>query len=194
MTKMQIIAKAVLTFIGLSAIVNLCQNLRTLISTTQAQDTSMFRIILFLPVFIISLIPIAYFLIFKNDWLVYKMAGSGENLNPERETLWLVVSLKLVAILYGLMLLLASIPTILNIIVLPLHIRPLVNEIFTYKTFPKSLNFTPSQWSYMIYNFLQAILAAYLLYGWPQFIRFQLNIQKTKSLPNQKQYIEGIEK
>jgi hypothetical protein len=46
----------------------------------------------------------------------------------------------------------------------------------------------------MIYNFLEAILAVYLLYGWPQFIRFQLNVRKTDSPLNQNPNAEGIEK
>jgi hypothetical protein len=193
-TKMQIIAKAVLTFLGISAVVNLCQNLSILTSTTQAQDTSTLRVILFFPVFIILLIAIIYLLIFKNDRLACKMAGSGEKLNPESEALWLVISLRMVAISYGLILLSSSIPTILNIVASPLYIRPLVSEIFTFRTFPKSLIFTPLQWSYMTYNFLKAILAGYLLYGGPQFISLQLNIRKTESLLNKNQYTEGIEK
>jgi len=191
MTKMQIIAKAILTLLGVSAIVNLCRNLSMLPSLTQ--NTSILRVILFLPIFIILLIAIIYLLILKNDWLAHKMAGSGEELNPESEALWLACSLRMVAIFYGLILLSGSIPTILNIVVSPLHIRPMINEIFTFKTFPKSLIFTPSQWSSMIYNFLKAILAAYLLYGWPQFIRFQLNTRKTKSPLNQNRYTEGME-
>ncbi len=187
---MQIVAKASLTFFGVSSIVNLCHNISILPSLTQ--NTSILRVILFLPVFIILLIAIVYLLILKNDWLARKMAGSGEELSPESETLWLAGSFRMVAIFYGLILLSGSIPTILNIIVLPLHIHPLISEIFTFKTFPKSLIFTPSQLSSMIYNFLKTILAAYLLYGWPQFIRFQLNIRKTKSPLNQNRDTEGI--
>ena len=189
---MQIIAKAVLTFLGISAVVNFCQNLSMLTSSTQTQDTSILRVILFLPAVIILLIAIVYLLIFKNDWLACKMAGSGEKLSHESETLWLAGSLRIVAISYGLILLAGSIPTILNILALPLYIRPLVNEIFTFKAFPKSLVFTPHQWSSMIYNFLKAILAVYLLYGWPQFIRFQLNIRKSESSLDKKLHTEGI--
>lgn len=175
---MQIIAKAILTFIGLSAIANLCQYQCAAAPTVLYGGTFMFRTVLFLSVFLIVTIAIAYFFIFKNDWLVYKIAGSGEKLSPERETLWLAGSLRMVAVLYGLILLAASISTILNIILSPLYVCHLINEILTFKTFPKSLAFSPSQWSYMIYNFLKAILAVYLLYGWPHFIRFQLNIRK----------------
>ena len=193
-TKMQIIAKATLTFLGISAATNLCQNLSMLSRPTSSiQNTSTLRLILFLFVSIILLIAIVYLLIFKNDWLALKMAGSGKELNPESEAFWLTASLRLVAIFYGLILLSSSMPTILNIIVSPLYIRSLINEIFTFKSFPKSLTFTPYQWSYMTYNFLKAILAVCLLYGWPQVIRLQLNIHKTKSPFNQNRYTEGIE-
>lgn len=189
---MQIIAKAVLTFLGISAFVNFCSYLSTLTSLTL--DTSILQVILFLPVFTILLIAIVYLLIFKNDWLASKIVGSGEKLNPGSETLWLASSFRMVAIFYGLILLSSSIPTILNIIVLPLYIRSLINEIFTFRTFPKSLTFTSYQWSYMTYNFLKAILAVYLLYGWPQFIRFQLNIRKTTSPFNKNLDVKGIQK
>jgi len=180
---MQIIAKAVLTFLGISAVINLCGNLSMLPSLTQ--NTSGLRVILFLPVVIILIIAIVYLLIIKNDWLAHQMAGPGEELNSGSEALWLAGSLRLVAIFYGLILLSTSIPTILNIVVSTLRIGPLINEIFTFKAFPKSLIFTPYQWSSMIYNFLKVILAVYLLCGWPQFIRFQLNIRRTKSPLNQ---------
>jgi len=90
---MQIIAKAVLTFLGISAVINLCQNLSILTSTTQAQDTSTLRVILFFPVVIILIIAIVYLLIFKNDWLAHRIAGPGEELNSGSEALWLAGSL-----------------------------------------------------------------------------------------------------
>lgn len=189
MTKMQIIAKAVLTFLGIYAAVNL--NIRMLIF--QGQDISITQVVLSSSAVIVSLIAVAYFLIFKNNRLAYKMAGPGEKLNPESEILWLAASLRMVAILYGLMLLSTSIPTILNIVVSPLHICSLANEIFTFRTFPKSLTFKPYQWSYMTFNFLKAILAVYLLYGWPRFIRLQLNLRKSEALLDRHPNTEGVE-
>jgi hypothetical protein len=182
-TKMQIIAKAVLTFLGLSALANFCANLTRLPSLIwmQTRDASILLVVLFSLFVIILLIAIVYWLIIKNDWLVCKIAGSGEKLDLENETLWLAGSFRMVAVLYGLILLSGSITTILNILALPFYLRPLVSETFTFRTFPKSLDFTPHQWSSMIYNFFKAILAVYLLYGWPQFIRLQLNLSKSES-------------
>jgi hypothetical protein len=147
-------------------------------------EASVLRIALSLPCVVSFIIVTVYVLVFKNHWLVRKMAGSGEKLDPESETLWLVGSLRMVAILYGLTLLAGSIVTILNILALPFYIRPLINEIFTFKTFPKSLYPTLSPWSHAIFDLVKAFLVIYLLYGWPHFIRYQLNLRKSKSFPD----------
>lgn len=194
MTKMQIIAKAIIAFLGLSTFVNLSQNFRTMTSLSQTQDASVLQDILLSAFMTILLIATVYWLILKNDWLVRKISGSGENLDPESETLWLTASLKMVALFYGLLLLSSSITTILNVLALPFYLRPLVSEIFNFRTFPRSLVFTPHRWPYMIYDFFKALLAVYLLYGWPQFIRYQLNIHKTKLPLNQNPNAEGIRK
>jgi len=183
---MQIIAKAVLTFLGLSAFVNLSRNFRTMTSLSKIQDTSILQAILFSAFVTILLIATVYWLILKNDWLVCKISDSGENLDPESETLWLTASFRMVALFYGLLLLSSSITTILNIFALPFYLRPLVNEIFNFRTFPRSLSFTPHQWPYMIYDFFETLLAVYLLYGWPQFVRYQLSLRKSELSLNKK--------
>ena len=190
MSRMQIVAKAILTFIGLGAMTRLCYHLSMLPRLMQGK--SAVQAILFLSLFIILLVTVVYLLIIKNNRLAYKMAGPGETLNPENKALWLAASLRLGVIFYGLILLTSSIPTILSIVISPIHIRSVVNEIFTFKRFPTALIFSASQWSTMVYNLLKAILAVYLLYGCPHFIHFQLNILKTKSLRNPNP--EGIEK
>jgi hypothetical protein len=190
---MQIIAKAVLTFLGLSAFIYCSSPLLTLPYSIHVSDeASVLRVAMSLPLVIIFISTVVYLLIFKNDWLIYKVAGSGEKLDPETEALWLVASLRMVAILYGLILLTGSIVTVLNIFALPFYIRPLINEIFTFKTLPKSIYPTPNPWSHTIYSLFRTFLAVYLLYGWPQFIRYQLNLRQSKSSLDKKPNTEGI--
>ena len=107
------------------------------------------------------------------------------------EALWLATSLRMVAILYGLILLTGSIVTILNIFALPIYIRPLMKEIFTFKTLPKSIYPTPNPWSHTIYSLFRTFLAIYLLYGWPQFIHYQLSLRKSELSLNKKLNTEG---
>ena len=180
MSKVQIVTKAFLAILGLSAVLNLCQNVT--MATYARPDTPTAQMLLFFPVLIVLVVLTAYFLVLRNNWLACKIAGGGDKLAPEVEAFWLSSCFRLAGICYGLILLCFSIPTILNIVVSPLHIRPLINEIFTFKTFPKSLIFSAAQWSSMIYNFLKAILAVYLLYGWPQFVRRQLKLRQKDDL------------
>jgi hypothetical protein len=179
---MQIIAKAVITFLGLSTFVNLSQNFRTMTSLSQTQDISVLRVILFSLFVITLLIAIVYWLILKNDWLVRKISGSGENLDPESETLWLTASLQMVAILYGLILLSGSITAVLNIF----YICPLIEKIFVPQTYQIPRVFPLSQLLSIIYGFLLTILTAYLLCGWPHFIRYQLSTRNIDSKGIQK--------
>ena len=183
---MQIITKAFLIFLGLSAAGNLCNSLRNI--TFMTLNTSVFRCILFSFFVIILLIAVVYFLILKHDWLVYKITGPGEKLTPESEILWLTASLRIAAVLYGLILLSGSIMTILNIF----YLRPLIDEIFVPKTCQMPRAVLLSQLLSTVCNLLEAVLAIYLLYGWPQFISYQLNLSKSKSSLDKKLSTEGI--
>jgi hypothetical protein len=183
---MQIIAKAVLTFFGLSAFVNLSQNFRMIIPLLQTPDLFVLQAILLSLLVIILVIATVYWLILKNDWLVHKIAGPGENLDPESETFWLIGSLRMVALFYGLLLLSSSITKILNIIALPFYLCPPVSEIFTFGTFTKW-----DRLPYIIYDLFEALLAVYLLYGWPHFIRYQLSLRKSELSLAKKLNIEG---
>lgn len=181
MTKMQIVAKTVLIILGIYAVITLCYYL-SMLQLIQSTRSSTF--ILFFAVLAIITTAIVFFVIFKNDNSSRKMAGDGEELNPTNEAIWLAASLRLGAVLCGLILLSTSIPTILSILLSPIYIRTLVNEIFLFEGFPKLLMFPLSKWLTMIYNFAKAVLAIYLLCGAPQFIRWQLKHSTVHRQPN----------
>jgi hypothetical protein len=56
------------------------------------------------------------------------------------------------------------------------------NEILTFKALPKLLIVPATKWPQMAYNFFKAVLAVYLLCGWPQFVRRQLNLRQRADL------------
>jgi hypothetical protein len=179
-SKVQIVTKALLATLGLGAALRLCAYASAAIRARP--DASTAQVLFFLTVLIALVVLIGYFLVLRNDWLACKIAGGGDELPPEEEVFWLSGCFRLAGICYGLILLCYSVPTILNMVVSPLYIRPLINEIFRFKTFPKSLIFSAAQWSSMTYNVLKAILAVYLLCGWPQFVRRQLKLRQKAGL------------
>lgn len=171
MTRMQIIAKAGLVSLGIYAIVTLCWYLTNVIPSFNI-PSCLIGILCF-AVFAVFIAIITFFLIFNNDSLARKMAGPGDQLNPADEALWLAASLRVAAVFCGLILLSASIPSIRNILLVPIHIRPFINEIFLFDRYPKPLLMPFSKWCEIIYNFLKIIFAVYLLCGAPHFVRWQ---------------------
>lgn len=171
MTRMQIIAKAGLISLGIYAVVNLCWYLGIQIPLSNL--TSPLSYILCFAVFAVFIAIITFFLIFNNNSLARKIAGPGDKLNPAAQTLWLSSSLRVAVVFCGLILLSASIAIIRNILLVPLHIRPIINEIFLFDRFPRQLLMSFSKWCEIIYNFLKIILAVYLLCGAPHFVRWQ---------------------
>ncbi len=167
MTKMQIIAKAALTFIGLYAI----NSIFNFIGPWQFRpEPDLIHMITGLSLLSI-IIAIAHLSIFKNDRFARKMAGSGEILNPNEQILWLTASLRIVAILFGLILISYSGPTIVNILLIPFRMRDFIQQTFIYK---QPLDINSAQGFMIIYNLLKLAAAAYLILGWPHFINYQL--------------------
>ncbi len=171
MTRMQIIAKAGLVSLGIYAIVTLCWYLTHVIPFLNIP--SWLIGILCFAVFAVFIAVITFFLIFNNDSLARKMAGPGAQLNPAAKTLWLFSSLRVAVVFCGLIFLSASIPTIINILLVPMRIRPFINDIFLFDRCPRQLLMFFSEWCEIIYNFLKLILAVYLLCGAPHFVRWQ---------------------
>ena len=171
MAKMQIIAKAVLTVLGIYALVILLFSQRWFFLSSQQ---SVLPKILYFAAFAVLTAFIVFFTIFSNDNLARKMAGPGDELNPAAKALWLTASLRLGLVFAGLMLLPDSIPTMAKILKIPFLIRPAVSQMFLFKSLPTVLNLPPAGWFRIICDFFKAILAVYLICGAPYFIRWQL--------------------
>lgn len=171
MTRMQIFAKAGLVSLGIYAVVTLCWYLTNVMPLLKI-PSCLIGILCFV-VFAVVIAVITFFLIFNNDSLARKMAGHGDQLNPAAKALCLTASLRVAVVFCGLIFLPASIPTIRNILLIPLRIRPFINEIFLFDRYPEPLLMPFSKWCEIIYNFLKIILAVYLLCGAPHFVRWQ---------------------
>jgi len=173
MTKMQVVAKTILTVLGIHAIVALCGNYpgQYLFAT---QEISVLSEALFFLAFILGVAFVGYFMVFGNNQLSRKMAGTAEQFVPRDQTDWLVKSLRVGLVFAGLMLLPRSVPILIRTAKLFFLIRPAVSDIIVSKTVPDILRLSYAQWYRTIYEFLKAILAIYLLCGAPYFLRWQM--------------------
>lgn len=71
MSKVQIVTKALLAILGLSAVLNLCKNVT--IATYVGPDTPTAQMLLFFPVLMVLVVLTAYFLVLRNNWLTRKI-------------------------------------------------------------------------------------------------------------------------
>jgi len=173
MTRMQVLAKTALTVLGIYAIVTLWNSYPGGFMYRHEQPAVVPEI-LSLSTFAVLAALAVYFMIFNNTALSKRIAGPGEILDPRSQAIWLAKSLRVGLALAGLMLLPRSIPTMVKIPKIFFLIRPAVNDIIISRSVPKILRLSRSEWFRNIYGCLRAILALYLIYGAPHFIRWQV--------------------
>jgi|GEM_PF-2022127 len=184
MTRMQIIAKAVLTVLGVYALV-LLYRVYPGRYTYRPDETPLFLEVALLCAFTVLVGLVAYFMVFSNSQLASKLAGPGEPLDTAKKSAWLVESLRVGLVFTGLMLLPGSAPTLVKIAKTFFLIRPVFNEIIISKSIPNMLRLSYAQWYTSIYHLLEAVLTIYLICGAPHFVRWQAKHsgQETASAP-----------
>ena len=173
MTRMQILAKTTLTVLGIYAVLTLCNSYPGGFMYRREQPAIVPEI-LSLSAFTVLAALAVCFMIFNNTKFSKRIAGPGEILRPGTQRALLVKSLRVGLVVAGLMLLPRSIPTIVEIPKIFFLIRPALNDIIVCKSVPDIVRLSHSEWFRNIHDFLRAILALYLIYGAPRFIRWQV--------------------
>jgi hypothetical protein len=173
MTKMQIFAKTVFTVLGIYAVVTLYRFYPGRYAY-RPDETPIFQELSLLSAFTIVVGFIVYFTVFNNTRLSGNLAGPGPQLDSTTQAAWLVKSLRVGLVFIGLMLLPNSMPVIVKTLKLFFLIRTTVNDIVIWKSIPRILERSYREWFNVLYDFLKALLALYLICGAPHFIRCQI--------------------
>ncbi len=184
MTRVQIIAKTLLTVLGIYAVVTLYRFYLPRYAYL-SDEMPIFQKLVLLCAFTVVVSFVAYFMVFNNTRLSSKLAGPGPQLDSATQAAWLVKSLRMGLVFIGLMLLPNSIPVMAKALKLFFLIRTAVNDIVISKSIPKILDLSYRQWFNVLYDFLKALLALYLICGAPHFVRWQAKHsgQATTSAP-----------
>jgi hypothetical protein len=173
MTRIRIIAKTILTILGIYAVVTLYRFYPGR-CMYRPDETPIFRELMSLCAFTVVVGFIAYFMVFNNNRLSGKLAGPGPQLDRSAETPWGTKSLRVGLVFAGLMLIPDSIPVIIKTSKLFFLIRTAVSDIVVSKSIPRILELSYPQWFRVIYDFLEVLLALYLICGAPHFVRWQV--------------------
>ena len=175
MTKMQIIAKAVLTILGLHVAVLLYSNLKTTIGLLfhRIQNPPPLVSFTYLAVFAFLLLLLIFYFVFKNNGLAVRISGSGEPLGLEQQRKWLIISLRLVLFFYGFVLLSDTVGAVIYFLFTVLS-PEFIDYLLDPQVLHPVLHLVESRWCEVIVNATKACLACYLIFGAPHFIRWQL--------------------
>ena len=154
MTRMQIIAKTVLTVLGVHIVLTLCHLYLTQyvgpvekLPLFLAEELPMLLVaIAFCAGFTALAALAAHLMVINNDGLALKIAGPGQEMDRQAQMTWLTESLRTGLVFTGLMLLPGFIPRVYSI-----H-DSLIDTSFMYT---------------------KAVLTLYLLCGAPHFVRWQ---------------------
>jgi len=169
MTKMQIIAKSVLTVLAVYAVIVLYHYYPLHFGSATGR-ASFGRDLASFCVFTAFAAVAVYFLAFNNDELARKIAGPGHREDRHTQAAFLAKSLRVGLVFAGLMLLPNSIRAILDA---PSSLGAGLDNIFIFNRMPQMENLLVRPQFKSIYGLFKAALAVYLILGAPHFVRRQ---------------------
>lgn len=171
MTKMQTIAKAIIIFLGVYAFSFTMVHIPSLQSISKSSHLS---ILITGVVLLVFLALIIYFAIINNDGLSCLLSGqknSADNPMPADEILKI---LRLTVVAVGLL----SLPSILKLFSSLLRVLALIlasiKNIQHATNAPLSPQMSMSDWFKAALILIQIVLAIYLIFGAPQYIKWQV--------------------
>jgi len=191
MTKMQIIAKSVLTVLGVYAVIVLYYYYP--VNSGSAAGRAAFGCDLASFCIFTAFAAVAvYFLAFNNDELARKIAGPGRLEDRRIQAELLAKSLRVGLVFAGLILLPRSIPSILGA---PSSLATGLDNIFIFNRMPQVENLFVREQFRSIYGLFKAALAVYLILGAPHLVRWQCNrLQRQAPLVEQPIDVESSER
>lgn len=182
MTKMQIIAKAVLTGLGFYCIGVILRSVHR--QFLQAYGIAHVLAVISLALAICAVILLVFFRIVRNEQLARKLAGEGPALDPKTQRTWLVASGRLSCVFAGLFLLAGSMTEVVDAVVNVAQFLPAAsqwfNNLVSHGQFGEML-------MVLILSMLRNLVGlgflafiVYLMLGAPSFIRRQIK----RSIPD----------
>ena len=176
MTKMQIIAKAVLTGLGFYCAGVILRSVHR--QLLQAYGISHALAIIALVLAICAVILLVFFRIVRNEQLARKLAGEGPAIDLKTQRTWLAVSLRLSCVFAGLFLLAGSMNEVIDAVIKVAQFLPAASQLFSNLVYPGRfgemlLVLILSMLRFLLHMGFLAFIV-YLMLGAPSFIRRQI--------------------
>ncbi len=176
MTKMQIIAKAVLTGLGFYCVGIILRSVHR--QFLHAYGIAHALAIIALVLAICAIILLVLWRISRNEQLARKLAGEGPALDPKTQRTWLAVSGRLSCVSAGLFLLAGSMNEVIDAVIKVAQLLPAASQWFNNIVSPGQfgemlLVLILSMLRFLLHMGFLALIV-YLILGAPSFIRWQI--------------------
>ena len=175
MTKAQIIAKAMLTTLGIYAVFVIL-NVIIYSSVQTTPESSSLRFIISTVVCIVCLVPTAYYLIFRNDSFACRITGDQEGIEEDfNQRHYLIKAFRIGLVILGLLILVKSARDLMILVkYFPLtSIRLWITDVIEDKSIRDNLDLSVEVRRYISALF-KLFVSVYLICGAPQLIRWHL--------------------
>lgn len=172
---MQIVAKALLFILGIWLFSILLNDIK--VPTLVYRDDNYTRFLAYTISILLLLVIALCITIFNSNTFTQKIVGPGDKLTGPQLNLWFTTALRLAAVFSGLVLIIYNLPHLLAILEFPFrHIRPFITQVFIYKQTPDLLQLPIRTTVPAITNTIKIIVAVYLVFGAPHYVKSQLNL------------------
>ncbi|MHC4648813.1 MAG: hypothetical protein ACYTBJ_25430 [Planctomycetota bacterium] len=177
MTKMHLIAKIMLVVVGIHLLVQLLNSVHVLLISSTGPHVSLgsWPAMLVFLMFVAVSCSIVYYLLFRQDKLVRKVAGIADEDTGFVAPVWVSGGFRLTLVLCGILIIAGSIEFLINAGAFVIHGPRLIIEMIIYKYIDESFTMPLYAWIGLFAKLLKTLLGIYLLLGAPQYVQWQIN-------------------
>ncbi|HUT31689.1 MAG TPA: hypothetical protein VMX13_18015 [Sedimentisphaerales bacterium] len=185
MTKMHLIARIMLTVLGIYLLVQLFDSLHVLLITNMGPQFSRgstpgLLVFLIYPVIACSIV---HYLLFRPDKLVRKMVGTTDDIPDCVDSIWIAAGFRLVLVFCGILITSRNIEFLVNSVAFLVYGPKLIVEMIVYKYIDKTFDMPLYAWLTIVAKLLKGALGIYLLLGAPQYLQWQIDKFDTHAGP-----------
>lgn len=185
MTKMHLIARIMLTILGIHLLVQLFDSLHVLLISSMGPQfpwgsTPGLLVFLIFPLIACSIV---HYLLFRPEKLVRKMVGPTDNITDSTDPIWIAAGFRLVLVFCGILITSRNIEFLVDSVVFLVYGPKLIVEMIVYKYIDKTFDMPLYAWLTIVAKLLKGALGIYLLLGAPQYVRWQMDKFDTHAGP-----------
>lgn len=176
MTRMHLIARIILTVLGVYLLVQILDSAPMLLQSSTYWHSSDDRFVSVIPFLLIFPFGFAviYYLLFTQAGVVRKMVGSTDSVTDLADAIWTATGFRLALVSFGILITARNIDFIVNAVAFLVYGPPVVVQMIVYKYIDKIFDMPLYAWLTIAARLSKTVLGIYLLFGAPHYVKWQI--------------------